>query len=254
MYVWFDALVNYISTLGWPNENENFKKYWVEGEPTQYCGKDNTRFQASMWQAMLLVAGLPNSKKIIVDGFITGEGGIKMSKSLGNVVDPGEVIKEYGTDAIRYFLLGEISSFEDSPFTIERFKEAYNAKLANGLGNLASRVLALSEKYLSKCPEISETSDFSEYFLIFESYDLKKATEYVWNKISELDKFIQDTEPFKVIKIDEKKGKELLEKAMLDLYQIARMLKPLMPSTNEKLEKLILENKKPETPLFPRFE
>ncbi|MFA5751034.1 MAG: methionine--tRNA ligase [Candidatus Paceibacterota bacterium] len=252
MYVWFDALTNYISTLGWPDIDGDFQKYWVNGNPTQYCGKDNTRFQGAMWQAMLIGAGVPNSRQIVVNGFITGEGGIKMSKSVGNVVDPREIIKEYGTDALRYFLLGEVGSFEDSPFTIERFKEAYNAKLANGLGNLASRVLALSEKYLDKCPLISETSDFKEYFAIYETFDLKKAVDYVWEKIGVLDKMIQDTEPFKLVKKDEKAGKELISKMCLDLYTIARMLNPIMPETNERLKKLIRDNKKPTTPLFPR--
>ena len=148
MYVWFDALVNYLSTLGWPNQLENFEKYWMHGTPTQYCGKDNTRFQGVIWQAMLMAAGVSNSYQIVVDGFITASGGEKMSKSLGNVVDPREIVNEYGTDTLRYFLLREVSSFEDSPFTVERFKDAYNAGLANGLGNLSSRILTLSEKYL----------------------------------------------------------------------------------------------------------
>jgi methionyl-tRNA synthetase len=252
MYVWFDALVNYISTTGWPDENGDFKKYWVEGTPTQYCGKDNTRFQSAMWQAMLMAADVPNSHQIVVNGFITADGGIKMSKTLGNVVDPRDIAEEYGTDALRYFLLREISNFEDSPFTIERFKDAYNSGLANGLGNLASRILALSEKYLDECPSIPESSDFSEYFAIYESFNTKGAIDYVWNHITELDRFIQETEPFKVIKVDEVKGKELISTMVLRLYQIARMLNPLLPETNIKLKKLIKENKKPEAPLFLR--
>ena len=95
MYVWFDALVNYISTLGWPDQLENFEKYWVNGNPTQYCGKDNTRFQAVMWQAMLMAADVPNSRQIVVNGFITAEGGMRMSKTVGNVVDPRDIVKEF---------------------------------------------------------------------------------------------------------------------------------------------------------------
>ncbi len=252
MYVWFDALVNYISTLGWPENEENFQKYWVHGNPTQYCGKDNTRFQGAMWQAMLMAAGLSNSHRIVVNGFITGEGGIRMSKTLGNVVDPRDIVNEYGVDALRYFLLREVSSFEDSPFTMERFKDAYNANLANGLGNLASRILTLSEKYLEKCPEIPERSDFSEYFAIYETFDIKKAMDYIWNEITKLDEEIQKTEPFKVVKKDLEEGKSLIKNMVLKLYKIARMLNPVMPETNEKLKKLIRENKKPETPLFAR--
>jgi methionyl-tRNA synthetase len=122
-----------------------------------------------------------------------------MSKTLGNVVNPNDIVAEYSTDALRYFLLREISSFEDSPFTIERFKDAYNSGLANGLGNLTSRILTLSEKYLEKCPEIPEKTVFTSYFSYLKSFDIKEATEYIWNEISQLDKFIQETEPFKVV-------------------------------------------------------
>jgi methionyl-tRNA synthetase len=254
MYVWFDALVNYISTLGWPEDINNFQKYWVNGHPTQYCGKDNTRFQGAMWQAMLMAAELPPSYQIVVDGFITGEGGIRMSKTLGNVVDPRDIVAEYGTDALRYFLLREVSSFEDSPFTIERFKDAYNSGLANGLGNLSSRILTLSEKYLEKCPEIPDGLIPKEFFGILETFDIKKAMDLIWDRIQNLDKKIQETEPFKVVKIDEKKGKEIIKEMVLELYTIARMLNPVMPETNEKLKKLIRENKKPEKPLFLRKE
>ncbi|MES3032166.1 MAG: methionine--tRNA ligase [Patescibacteria group bacterium] len=254
MYVWFDALTNYISTLGWPDNLENFEKYWVNGNPTQYCGKDNTRFQSIMWQAMLMAANLPNSHQIVVNGFITGDKGERMSKTTGNIVDPRDIVKEYGTDALRYFLLREISSFEDSPFTMERFKEAYNSGLANGLGNLTSRILTLSEKYLDKCPEIPEKSDFTEYFGFFEKFDLKQATDFIWNEIGSLDRFIQETEPFKVVKVDKQKGKELISDMILRLYQIARMLNPIMPESSVTIKKLIKANKKPEQPLFLRKE
>lgn len=260
IYVWFDALVNYISTLGWPYSVEAsqggpdnlFEKYWVNGTPTQYCGKDNLRFQSAMWQAMLMAAGLPNSHQIIINGFVTGEGGLRMSKTLGNVIDPRDIVRDYGSDALRYFLLREISSFGDSPFTLERFRESYNSGLANGLGNLSSRILTLAEKYLDKCPEIPERSDFSEYFKFYEEFDVKKAMDYIWDKIQVLDRKIQEEEPFKVVKVDEEGGREMIKSLVLDLYQIARMLNPVMPETNIKLKKLIKENKKPDQPLFLR--
>lgn len=261
IYVWFDALVNYISTLGWPcltdstqGESCLFEKYWIDGTPTQYCGKDNNRFQAAMWQAMLMAAELPNSHQIVVNGFITGDGGIRMSKTIGNVIDPRDVVKEYGSDALRFFLLKEVSNFEDSPFTLERFKDSYNAGLANGLGNLSSRILALSETYLDHCPSIPEKSDFSEYFKFYESFNLKGAMDYVWDKIKLLDQRIQEEEPYKVIKVDEERGKEMIRGLVLDLYQIARMLNPVLPETNIKLKNLIKENKKPTEPLFLRKE
>jgi methionyl-tRNA synthetase len=252
MYVWFDALTNYISTLGWPEDTDNrFKNFWENGEAVQTAGKDQVRFQSVMWQAMLMSAQIKNTDKVVYHGFINS-GGQKMSKSLGNVINPFDLVKEYGGEAVRYFLLRHVHPFEDSDVTLDKIKEIYNANLANGLGNLTSRILTLSEKYLDKCPEIPEKSDFSEYFGFFEQFDIKQAADYVWNEIGELDKFIQETEPFKVVKVDEKKGKELITDMVLRLYRIARMLNPIMPETNVVLKKLIKENKKPDQPLFLR--
>jgi methionyl-tRNA synthetase len=172
MYVWFGAFINYISSLGWPDSKGAFEKFWQNGTTVQTAGKDMVKFQSVMWQGMLMSAGLPTTDTIVYHGFITGEGGIKMSKSIGNVVNPAEIVKEYSADALRYFLLREISPFEDSPFTMERFKEAYNANLANGLGNLVSRIMTLAEKYLEKCPEIPEKSDFTEYFKYYDVFDI----------------------------------------------------------------------------------
>lgn len=252
MYVWFDALTNYISTLGWPNEKGNFSNFWKNGNPTQYCGKDNTRFQGIMWQAMLMAADLPNSHQIIVNGFITGEGGIKMSKTLGNTTDPKDIVDEYGTDALRMFLLSEVSNFEDSPFTVERFKDAYNARLANGLGNLASRILTLSEKYLGVCPPIPETSIPQAFFDRLEAFDISGACGIIWDEVAALDKLIQDTQPFKTIKTDEVLGKKQITELVVRLYALARMLSPIMPQTNLNLKALIKANKKPAEPLFLR--
>lgn len=249
IYVWCDALVSYISGIGYGTDEEKFNKFWPAD--VHVIGKDILRFHAAIWPAMLMSAGLPLPKKLLVHGFITSEGK-KMSKSIGNVIDPYDLINEFGKDAVRYYFAREISPFEDGDLTIERFKEAYNANLANGLGNLASRILTLSEKYLPKCPEIPDGLTPKEFLAIFETFDIKKAADFVWDKIGELDKFIQETEPFKVIKTDETKGKELITKMVLDLYAIARMLNAIMPETNAKLKKLIRENKKPEAPLFLR--
>lgn len=250
MYVWFDALVNYISTLGWPERNGNFEKYWVNGTPTQYCGKDNTRFQSAMWQAMLMAAGVENSHQIIVNGFITGEGGIRMSKTLGNVVDPRDVVKEYGTDALRYFLLREVGSFEDSPFTIERFKDAYNSGLANGLGNLVSRIMTMAEKHLDSKVILPEYPDDQREY--WEKFELKTIMDLTWHFISDLDEYIQINQPFKIIKIDEQAGKEHIKILVQKLSVIARRLIPIMPETSKKIIELITQNKKPEIPLFLR--
>lgn len=258
IYVWCDALVNYISALGWGSPSpasrrgaggEVFQKFWPAD--VHVIGKDILRFHAAIWPAMLLSANLPLPKKLLVHGFITS-GGKKMSKSLGNVIDPQDLISEYGSEAVRYYLARHISPFEDGDLTVKSFKESYNAHLANGLGNLVSRVMTLSQKYLEKCPEIPEKSDFTEYFKFYESFDIKQAADYVWNEIGELDKYIQETEPFKIIKTDEKKGKELISNMVLRLYTIARMLNPIMPETNITIKSLIKNNKIPDQPLFVR--
>ncbi len=201
-----------------------------------------------------MAADVPNSHQIVVNGFITADGGLKMSKTLGNVVDPSDIVKEYGTDALRYFLLREVSNFEDSPFTIERFKDAYNSGLANGLGNLSSRILTLSEKYLDACPATFTNSMQKACFDYLEKFEIKQATDFIWNEIQNVDKIIQSTEPFKVVKVDLEKGKNLISDLVVRLYGIAEMLLPIIPETSEKILNLIKENKKPETPLFLRKE
>jgi len=253
MYVWFDALTNYISTLGWGTDDESdFKKYWLAGTPTQYCGKDNTRFQAVMWQAMLMAAGVANTHQIVVNGFITADGGIKMSKSLGNVVDPKAISAEYGVDALRYFLLREVSSFEDSPFSAERFKESYNANLANGLGNLVSRVMKMAENNLDAPVAIPEWEDMTQYFSFLDQFEITKACDFIWAEISAMDRFIQENQPFKVVKIDKEKGQKMITELVVRLYSVARMLNPILPETSVKIKELVKENKSPESPLFLR--
>ncbi len=262
MYVWFDALTNYINTLGWPLDSasglrpeENlFEKFWINGTPTQYCGKDNTRFQAAMWQAMLMAAGVPNSHQIVVNGFVMGDGGVKMSKTLGNVVDPKEIADEYGVDALRYFLLREIAPFEDSPFSKERFKEAYNANLANGIGNLTSRIMKMAETNLTECPEIPEKSIPDDFKNAMDEFNIQKASNIVFAHVSELDEIIQSKQPFKLVKTDKEAGAKIIKDLVVKLYTIGRMLNPLMPETSSKIKELVKANKMPETPLFLRKE
>lgn len=254
MYVWFDALVNYISTLGWPSDMDNFEKYWKNGNPTQYCGKDNTRFQGAMWQAMLMAAGLPNSHKVVVNGFITGEGGVRMSKTLGNVVDPRDIVKDYGTDALRYFLLREVGNFEDSPFTIERFKESYNSGLANGLGNLISRIMTMAENNNIKArPEDIDQLDSSYQEIEFlETYQINNFMNQIWLWISDADLLIQTIQPFKLIKTDFPKAEIAIKDLLKHLIKISFFLEPFLPETSQKIKDLIKQNKKPEQPLFLR--
>ncbi len=255
MYVWFDALVNYISTLGWPDDPEKFAKFWGTSEQPnaiQFAGKDNLRQQAAMWQAMLLAAGLPTSKQIVIHGFITS-GGQKMSKSLGNVIDPVKLVEEYGTDAVRYYLARHVHPFEDSDFTLEKFKEAYNANLANGLGNLVARVMKMAEKYLEKIDRPEPTPFPPEYTGALANFEYNRALDYIWQRIGLADQKITETEPFKLVKADFDKGKQVIADLARDLYMIARLLNPILPTTSEKIKKAILENKMPEA-LFPRKE
>src|SRR3989338_2437469 len=200
MYVWFDALVNYVSTLGWSEDQIQFEKFWTNGTPVQYCGKDNLRMQSAMWQAMLLAAGLPHSHQIVINGFFTGEGGIKMSKSLGNTVNPYDVVEKYGAEALRYFVCAEVSMFEDSPASMELIKSSYNAKLANGLGNLVSRIMKMASENLDRLKEekiekLEEEEIPKEFFDHLEKFEINKACDFIWSEIGEMDKFIQENQP-----------------------------------------------------------
>jgi len=255
MYVWFDALVNYISTLGWPDDEKNFEKFWKDGTPVQYCGKDNLRQQSAMWQAMLMAADLPNSRHIVINGFINS-GGQKMSKSLGNVISPYDIVKEYGTDALRYYVARELSPFEDSDMTMEKFKEAYNANLANGLGNLVSRIMNMivSNNIDISGVSISENRIFKIDYVFnnLEKFNIKNAGDYVWDCITATDRQIQETEPFKLIKIDRTKAIENLVQYTQQLSDIGQMLLIIMPDTAQKILDCILDAQKPLTSLFPR--
>jgi len=253
MYVWFDALVNYISAIGWPDDMKKFETWHnKENGMTQYCGKDNLRQQSAMWQAMLMSVNLPVSKMIVVEGFITGEGGIKMSKSLGNFIEPDELVKEYGTDALRLYVAKEIAPFEDTPFTKKSFHDAYNANLANGLGNLVSRVMTMAQNNLEGPVETKWVELGEEYKKCFDAYNLQEASNFVWKKIGLLDEKIQKTEPFKLVKTDKEKAIEIIKELVDGVHEISVYLEPLLPETATRIQKLIKANKKPETPLFVR--
>lgn len=258
MYVWFDALVNYISTLGWPDDDARFRAYWLtaHGAPhaVQIAGKDNLRQQAAMWQAMLLSAGVAPSRHIIIHGFVTS-GGQKMSKSRGNVIDPRAIVADYGTDALRYFLAREMPPFEDGDFTKERFTDAYNANLANGLGNLVARVMKLAETHLA-APVVLDDAVFDEvikgeYELLMDRFEIQKAADLVWRRIGELDRHVEETKPFETIKTDENKAQNDIVYLVGALMEVAHMLTPFMPETAATIKAAIGENKMPET-LFAR--
>jgi len=244
MYVWFDALVNYISAIGWPDDMEKFDKWWPV---TQLAGKDNLRQQSAMWQAMLLSAGIENSKQIFINGFI-GVNGQKMSKSLGNVISPFEMIEKFGIDATRYLLLSYGNFGEDMDVTGEKFLEKYNADLANGLGNLVSRVMKLSENLIIENKEVAIDNTFVNFI---NNLEIGKALDYVWTIIREANQFIAENKPWELVKTDEKKFNEVMQKSLGDIRVVAELIKPLLPETSEKIIKALATK---ETPmLFPRL-
>jgi methionyl-tRNA synthetase len=247
MYVWFDALTNYISTLGWPDDAAgDFKKYWEEGLTLQMAGKDQLRFQSLIWQAMLKSAGIKATDSVFYHGFINS-GGKKMSKSLGNVISPYELVEKYGTDATRYMLLRHVNPAEDSDVTWERLDEWYTANLTNGLGNLVARVMQLSETNLD-APFDGAHSEL----VPLEQFQFQGAMDHIWSRIQRIDETITETKPFSVVKTEPEKGKEMIAALRAELFVIAHELAPFMPMTSAKIREAILANKKPEN-LFPRL-
>lgn len=258
-YVWFDALTNYISTLGWPLDKEKFEKFWGTIDipnAIQVAGKDNLRQQSAMWQAMLIAAGLPPTKQILIHGFITSNGQ-KMSKSLGNVVDPFEYVEKYGIDALRYYLLAKISPIEDSDFTKEKFEETYNADLANGLGNLVARLISLVQKGSGgKVPNIGNKDPDSHPLRVDNSihnwkkswkdidfylpnYQFDLAIKSVWDTIHDIDKYININEPWNLIDTDQEKFSWIMYGSLDALHQIAWQIYQFMPETSIKIAKVL---------------
>lgn len=233
MYVWFDALVNYISTLGWPNEISDF---WPG---VQVAGKDNLRQQAAMWQGMLLSAGLPMSEQIFIHGFITADGQ-KMSKSVGNVVNPYDLVARYGTDAVRYYLLGGLSSYEDGDYTKKQFDELYGAKLANGIGNLAARVVTMIEKYCNGKTGESGADPFHteefwrQYQHALSEYHFDDAVRTVDQFVTTCNQAIDQYAPWKKAKEGEDVTVFLSQLAEA-LRHIGVALLPIIPATAERL-------------------
>lgn len=266
MYVWFDALTNYISTLDWPN-GENYKKYWEqvgqEREVIQYCGKDNLRQQSAIWQAMLVAADLLPTTNIIINGFITAPDGSKMSKSLGNVVSPFDVIDtfkdvtDYPEDVLRFVLLHDISSFEDGGMSLDTIKQSYQSHLQNGIGNLTNRIMKMATTYgvqLSEEDKKMEAYNDGVKDDFLENFDLSRRMNEIWLNISSVDEDIQKNEPFKKIKINEEEAKKDVYRELYHLYGIALLLENFLPRTSTKILECIRENKMPEKPLFGRLQ
>jgi methionyl-tRNA synthetase len=257
MYVWFDALTNYISTLGWPTEAGNFEAFWLDGKTVQVAGKDQVRFQSIMWQAMLLSADIKNTDHVFYHGFINS-GGQKMSKSLGNVISPYELIEKYGTEATRYLLLRHVHPTEDSDVTWERLDEWYLANLVNGLGNLVARVMKLAEDNLSGPVQLQKGDmDIDTAFAAhLEAFRFNDAVEYIFSIIGECDAYMTAKEPYKKVKSPDdgivNEGREDITFLVQKLALIGTHLAAIMPATSELVLDAVQSNKKPEN-LFPRL-
>src|SRR3990172_1201454 len=258
IYVWFDALSNYINALGYADDGEKFKKYWLENPNRTHVigkgilrfhavGKGIIRFHAVYWPAMLLSAGIPLPTEIFVHGYLTVDGQ-KISKSLGNVIDPFALAEKYGTDPVRYYLLAKFSPFEDGDFSEAKLKETYNAGLANGLGNLVSRVAKLAEgkEIGDRRSEIGE----EKYENALENFRLDEALAIAWSRMSELDKYVNENKPWE--KQDEALDKDL-RYLISNILSLTSLLEPFLPETAEKIRKQFAGKIKPASPLFPRL-
>ncbi|MCK9578388.1 methionine--tRNA ligase [bacterium] len=262
IWVWFDALANYITALGFGSDKQDkFDNFWLSPEARQVhvIGKGITRFHAIYWPAMLMSAGLPLPKTIFSHGYITVDGH-KISKSLGNVVDPFELGEKYGSEAVRYFLLAEIPALGDGDFSDEKFKKRYNSDLVKGLGNLFARTLAMVERAEFKdfkitpneftIKEVEETKKkYDDNFYIF-----NETLKTVWELISSCDKYIEQEKPWAINDI--KKKKEIFSNLLYCLKNISELIEPFLPKTAEKMKQDLSENNgifnvKKGEPLFP---
>lgn len=257
MYVWFEALLNYITVLGYPDQTD-FKKFWPAD--MQVIGKDILRFHAAVWPGMLLSLGLPLPKALFVHGFVTS-GGKKMSKSLGNVVDPLELVSQYGVDAFRYFILRHIPSYSDGDFKLERFKAAYNDELADQLGNAVSRTAAMITQYqqglIGEVP--APEHDIAGYAKALDDCRFDKALEEVWEQVRGLNQYIDEAKPWQLAKpksgaVDEEHLSEVLAYMTSSLLEIATLLTPFMPATAAAIQSVFGSGviKPLAGPLFPK--
>lgn len=248
MYVWLDALANYITVLGYPDKD--ISDYWPA--LAQFVGKDILRFHAIIWPAMLIGLGLPLPKTLVSHGMVLANGQ-KMSKSIGNVIDPMEVLERHGLDAFRYFFLRHIDTFADSDFTWDKFEEAYNNELANDLGNLVQRLATLAAKNHIAADEKKNDLPL-EYRELMDKYEFSKAFDFVWARVQGINRKIDEEKPWSLAK-DGKKTEleECMTGLMSELTDAARMLSPFIPSTAEKILAIFAgEVVPPETPLFPK--
>lgn len=247
MYVWIDALSNYITILGYPEKD--ISDFWPAN--TQIVGKDILRFHAGIWPAMLLGLGLPLPKNLLAHGFITVNGE-KMSKSIGNVIDPVEILGKHGLVPFRYYFLRHASTTDDADFTWEKYEAAYN-ELANDLGNLVQRLSTLAKKN-EIAGQQGELKDLPEFDERMQKYEFNFAFEILWKQIMDLNKRIDEEKPWALAKTNPAKAKEVLISLIKDLLDTNKRLAIFIPDTAEQIEAIFTAEQitPPETPLFPK--
>jgi methionyl-tRNA synthetase len=259
MYVWLDALANYITVLGYP-DREGWQDYWPAD--VQVIGKDILRFHAGIWPPMLLGLGLPLPKKLLVHGHVNSSGS-KMSKTVGNVIDPNQIMDEYGVDAFRYFFARHIPTLDDGDFTWEKFEQAYNTELGNDLGNLVQRVASMVLRYeqgvIGDAPQSEH--DMGPYRAKIEALEFNGALDEIWQAVRSLNQYLERIKPWEIAKNALKDPEEashlseVLAYASGMLLQISDLLVPFMPSTATTIRTMFETGVVPNEikPLFPRL-
>ncbi len=259
MYVWLDALANYITVIGYPDRPAEYQTFWPAD--VQVIGKDILRFHAGIWPAMLLGLGLELPKKLLAHGFVN-IAGAKISKSVGNVIDPNEIIDQYGLDAFRYFFSRHIPTLDDGDFTYEKFEMAYNSELGNDLGNLIQRVASMITRYQAGVIGESQQTehDMTNYHRAMDDLEFNKAIDEVWNMVRSLNQYIDNVKPWEVAKGLGKDSEaephlaEILAHCAGALVQIGDLLVPFMPGTAAAIHEIFESGvvKQPEGVLFPK--
>lgn len=258
MYVWFEAVINYLSTVGYP-DGELLDTAWPVD--THIIGKDINRFHSIMWPVMLLALGLELPRRIAVHGFISVDGH-KMSKSLGNVIDPFDLIERYGgPDPVRYLLMREVPYMGDGDLNMERLDALYGAHLANGVGNLLSRITNMCERYfdgaVAAIPHMEGYGDeqHARYEQQVEGLEFHSALESVWSIVDDANEYIEQKKPWELAKEDMDELKVVLQHLVFAMNWIGEHLQPFMPATAEIiLAAMNAERIEKSLPLFPRLE
>lgn len=255
MYVWFEALTNYITVLGYP-EHEDFKKFWPAN--VQVLGKDILRHHAAIWPGILLGLGQPLPEKLFVHGFIN-VANQKMSKSIGNVVSPDEIVKKYNADVFRYYILRHIPSYDDGDFSWEQLESSYNNELANELGNAVQRTAAMITQYqdgiIGEIPPANH--DDASYWSSIEACKFDRALDEIWEQVRGLNQYIEQEKPWAIAKTDDKEHlQEVLAYQASCLIEIADLLEPFMPETAGKIKHVFEEGiiRPIKDTLFPKHE